>query len=93
MVLGIITVVIVSWYVVPGLPDIDTLKDVKLQVPLRVYSEDFSLIAEFGEKRRAPINIHEVQPKLTQAFLAAEDDRFMCTLALIGKVLQEPFIH
>ena len=76
MVLGIITVVIVSWYVLPGLPDIDTLKDVKLQVPLRVYSEDFSLIAEFGEKRRAPIDITEVQPKLTQAFLAAEDDRF-----------------
>ncbi len=76
MVLGIITVVIVSWYVLPGLPEIDTLKDVKLQVPLRVYSEDFSLIAEFGEKRRAPIDITEVQPKLTQAFLAAEDDRF-----------------
>tara|TARA_R110002072_G_scaffold162069_1_gene313803 strand:- start:12407 stop:14857 length:2451 start_codon:yes stop_codon:yes gene_type:complete len=76
MVLGIITVVIVSWYVLPGLPDIDTLKDVKLQVPLRVYSEDLSLIAEFGEKRRAPIDITEVQPKLTQAFLAAEDDRF-----------------
>ncbi len=76
MVLGIITIVIVSWYVLPGLPDIDTLKDVKLQVPLRVYSEDLSLIAEFGEKRRAPININEVQPKLTQAFLAAEDDRF-----------------
>jgi penicillin-binding protein 1A len=76
MVLGIITVVIVSWYVLPSLPDIDTLKDVKLQVPLRVYSEDLSLIAEFGEKRRAPIDITEVQPKLTQAFLAAEDDRF-----------------
>lgn len=76
MVLGIITVVIVSWYVLPGLPEIDTLKDVKLQVPLRVYSEDLSLIAEFGEKRRAPIDINEVQPKLTQAFLAAEDDRF-----------------
>ena len=76
MVLGIITVVIVSWYVLPGLPEIDTLKDVKLQVPLRVYSEDLSLIAEFGEKRRAPIDIAEVQPKLTQAFLAAEDDRF-----------------
>lgn len=76
MVLGIITVVIVSWYVLPGLPNIDTLKDVKLQVPLRVYSADLSLVAEFGEKRRAPIDINKVQPKLTQAFLAAEDDRF-----------------
>jgi len=76
MVLGIITVVIVSWYVLPGLPDIQTLKDVKLQVPLRVYSQELSLIAEFGEKRREPINVEEVQPKLKQAFLAAEDDRF-----------------
>lgn len=76
MVLGIITVVIVSWYVLPGLPDIETLKDVKLQVPLRVYSADASLIAEFGEKRRAPVDINNVQPRLIQAFLAAEDDRF-----------------
>ena len=76
MVLGIITVVIVSWYVLSGLPDIQTLKGVKLQVPLRVYSQELSLIAEFGEKRREPINVEEVQPKLKQAFLAAEDDRF-----------------
>jgi penicillin-binding protein 1A len=76
MVLGIITIVIVSWYVVPGLPDIDALKDVRMQVPLRVYSSDLSLIAEFGEKRRAPIEIENVQPKLIEAFLSAEDDRF-----------------
>lgn len=76
MVLGIITIVIVSWYVVPGLPDINTLKDVKMQVPLRVYSSDLSLVAEFGEKRRTPVNIEDVQPKLIQAFLSAEDDRF-----------------
>lgn len=76
MVLGIITIVIVSWYVVPGLPDIDTLKDVKMQVPLRVYSSDLSLIAEFGEKRRTPVEIENVQAKLLEAFLSAEDDRF-----------------
>ncbi len=60
----------------PGLPDIETLKDVRMQVPLRVYSSDLSLIAEFGEKRRTPVNIEDVQPKLIEAFLAAEDDRF-----------------
>lgn len=76
MVLGIVTIVIVSWYVVPGLPDIDTLKDVRMQVPLRVYSSDLSLIAEFGEKRRTPVEIENVQPKLIEAFLSAEDDRF-----------------
>lgn len=76
MVLGIITIVIVSWYVVPGLPDINTLKDVRMQVPLRVYSSELSLIAEFGEKRRTPIEIENVQPRLIEAFLSAEDDRF-----------------
>ena len=76
MILGIITVVMVSWYIVPELPDINTLKDVKMQVPMRVYSAEFSLISEFGEKRRAPINIEDVQPRLIEAFLAAEDDRF-----------------
>ena len=76
MVFGIVTVVIVSWYVLPGLPDIETLKDVRMQVPLRIYSSDLSLIAEFGEKRRTPIIIDDVQPKLIEAFLAAEDDRF-----------------
>ncbi len=76
LVLGILTVVTVSWYVVPKLPNIETLKDVRMQVPLRVYSDDLSLIAEFGEKRRTPIDIEEVNPVLIQAFLAAEDDRF-----------------
>lgn len=76
MVLGIVIVVTVSLYVVPRLPNIETLKDVRMQVPLRVYSADNSLIAEFGEKRRTPVDINEVNPKLIEAFLAAEDDRF-----------------
>ncbi|MCG8378850.1 MAG: transglycosylase domain-containing protein, partial [Proteobacteria bacterium] len=76
LVLGIITIVIVSWYILPGLPDIETLKDVKMQVPLRVYSSDLSLIAEFGEKRRTPIEIDNVPKQMVEAFLAAEDDRF-----------------
>ncbi|MEM6999031.1 MAG: penicillin-binding protein 1A [Pseudomonadota bacterium] len=65
-----------SAYVVPQLPNIDTLRDVKMQVPLRVFTKELSLIAEFGEKRRAPMAIEEVNPQLIQAFLAAEDDRF-----------------
>ncbi|MCG8324539.1 MAG: peptidase, partial [Thiotrichales bacterium] len=65
-----------TWFIVPKLPDIDTLKDVQLQIPLRVYSSDQSLIAEFGEKRRTPIVIDEVPEQIKLAFLAAEDDRF-----------------
>jgi penicillin-binding protein 1A len=74
--IGIISVSIVMLYVVPDLPEIDTLRDVRLQVPLRIYSHDGSLISEYGEKRRTPIGIKDVPPTLISAFLAAEDDRF-----------------
>ncbi len=60
----------------PQLPDVEALRDVRLQVPLRVYSQEGRLIAEFGEKRRIPVTIDQVPPALIQAFLAAEDDRF-----------------
>jgi penicillin-binding protein 1A len=33
------------WYLAPKLPPIDSLKDVQLQEPLRVYSHDGRLIA------------------------------------------------
>jgi len=60
----------------PQLPSIESLKDVQLQVPLRIYTSDRKLMAEFGEKRRTPVRIEDVPPDLIQAFLAAEDDRF-----------------
>ncbi|MET0027752.1 MAG: penicillin-binding protein 1A [Candidatus Thiodiazotropha sp.] len=63
-------------YLEPKLPSIETLKDVRLQVPLRIYSSDQLLIAEFGEKRREPLGYDEIPPRMIQAFLAAEDDRF-----------------
>ena len=63
-------------YLVSNLPDIEMLRDVRMQIPLRVYSQDGALIAEFGEKRRAPIVIEQAPEQLIQAFVAAEDDRF-----------------
>jgi penicillin-binding protein 1A len=60
----------------PQLPSIELLKDVQLQVPLRIYTSDRKLLAEFGEKRRTPVHIENVPPTLIHAFLAAEDDRF-----------------
>ena len=64
------------WYLAPKLPPIDNLKDVQLQEPLRVYSKDGRLIAEFGEKRRTPLEFEEIPPLMVKAVLAAEDDRF-----------------
>jgi penicillin-binding protein 1A len=66
----------IYFIVIPKLPSIELLKDVQFQVPLRVYSRDEKLIAEFGEKKRIPLNIDDVPDLLVNAVLAAEDDRF-----------------
>ncbi len=63
-------------YLEPKLPSIEGLSDIQLQVPLRVYSSEGGLIAEYGEKRRSPKAIDDIPLTLRQAFLAAEDDRF-----------------
>ena len=63
-------------YLRPGLPPVEQLLEIKLQTPLRVYSKDNRLIAEFGEKRRAPITIEQIPTIQLQAFMAAEDSRF-----------------
>ncbi len=60
----------------PGLPSTASLQDAQFSVPLRVYSKEGSLMSEFGEKRRDPVNYEEVPPVLVNAFLASEDDRF-----------------
>ncbi len=75
-VVGAIALAAVFFYLEPKLPPIDSLKDVSFQVPLRVYSRDRKLIAEFGEKRRLPLSYDELPERLVQAFLAAEDHRF-----------------
>lgn len=67
---------IAYYYLAPDLPDIENLRDVRLQVPLKVLSHEGELIAEFGEKRRSPLDYEEIPPRMVQAFLAAEDDRF-----------------
>ena len=67
----------VALYLSPTLPDVDTLREVKLQTPLRVYSADNKLIAEFGEMRRLPISFEQVPQGFIDAILAAEDDNFL----------------
>ncbi len=64
------------YYLAPGLPSADTIRDVKLQVPLRIYTRDGRLIEQFGERRRNPLPYSQIPPIVANAFLAAEDDRF-----------------
>ncbi|MDJ0805594.1 MAG: penicillin-binding protein 1A [Gammaproteobacteria bacterium] len=75
-ILGAGGVLAVYLHLEPDLPSIETLKDIRLQEPLRVYSSEGKLIAEYGEKRREPLKFNEIPEQFIQAFLAAEDDRF-----------------
>jgi penicillin-binding protein 1A len=64
------------WLISPRLPSVEVLKDVRLQVPLKVKSADGKLIATFGETKRTPVSIQNVPEQLKRAFLAAEDADF-----------------
>ncbi|WP_172900888.1 penicillin-binding protein 1A [Pseudomonas chlororaphis] len=63
-------------YLSPGLPSVEALRSIQLQIPLRVYSSDGKLIAEFGEMRRTPIRFADIPPNFINALLSAEDDNF-----------------
>lgn len=63
-------------YLRPKLPSVDTLRQVQLQTPLRVYSSDNKLIGEFGEQRRTPLTYQQIPPLYLKALLSAEDAEF-----------------
>ncbi len=63
-------------YYAPGLPAVDSLREVRLQTPMQVYSADGRLIGEFSEQRREPVPVSEMPERVLQAFIAAEDERF-----------------
>jgi penicillin-binding protein 1A len=58
------------------LPDVESLKTVQLQIPLRIYTEDGLLIAEYGQKRRIPVQYKDIPQPLIDGILATEDQRF-----------------
>jgi|TARA_B110000977_G_scaffold33009_2_gene43938 penicillin-binding protein 1A len=63
-------------YLSPKLPSVEELKEIELQIPLRIHSQDLKVIAEFGEKKRSPVSFDEIPQNMIDAFLAAEDDNF-----------------
>lgn len=90
IVLGAASVFGLYKYVEPQLPDVATLKDVRLQIPMQVYSADGELIAQYGEKRRIPLKLDQIPPVMVRAFIATEDSRFMSTTALTRSVSSAP---
>jgi penicillin-binding protein 1A len=76
-VLGVVGLICGAYlYLQPSLPTVEAMRQIELQVPLRVYSRDGRLIAQIGEQRRIPVTFEQIPPLVRQAFIAAEDDRF-----------------
>ncbi len=76
LVLGVAALGVLYWLIVPGLPDVQSLRHVDLQMPLNVFSREGKLIAQFGETRRYPVTIDQVPIRMRQAVIAIEDSRF-----------------
>ena len=72
-ILVLATIAAVVW---PKLPSLDVLTDYRPKIPLRIYTADNVLLAEYGEERRSFVHISDVPPVLIRAILAAEDERF-----------------
>ena len=73
---GVAGVIGAYYYVAPALPAAETIRDIPLQIPLRIFSRDGHLISEVGERRRVLVTYDEVPKHVVDAFVAAEDQRF-----------------
>jgi len=67
---------IVIFSIIPTLPSIESIRQIELSIPLRIYTIDGKLIAEYGDQRRTPTPIEKAPDLLIKAILSAEDDRF-----------------
>jgi penicillin-binding protein 1A len=64
------------FYIKTDLPSVDVLKDVRLQTPMRIFTQDGKLISQYGVKRRIPLTLEQIPEQLKQAVIATEDSRF-----------------
>jgi len=63
-------------YMHVALPDVRALNNVQMQIPLRIYTADGQLMAEYGAERRTPISLDKMPNQLIEAVLSTEDEDF-----------------
>jgi len=73
---SLVAITAIYFYYTPQLPSVSELSTTQLHLPLRVYSKDDQLIAEFGQYRRRPVTYNQAPDNLRNAFIAIEDARF-----------------
>lgn len=76
MLTGVLVLVFAISMAYPNLPEIDAITSYRPKMPMRVFSADNVLIAEFGEERRNVVHFSEIPDVMKKAVLAIEDDRF-----------------
>ena len=74
--LVVMSVASLNIFIDSKLPNEQTIKNIELQIPLKIYSSDRKLIGEFGEQRRTALKFDDIPPNYINAVLAAEDDNF-----------------
>ncbi|MBL4630820.1 MAG: transglycosylase domain-containing protein, partial [Paraglaciecola sp.] len=75
-VVGICVLIGTYFYIKSDLPSVDVLKNVRLQTPMRIFTQDGKLISQYGVKRRIPLTLEQIPEQLKQAVIATEDSRF-----------------
>lgn len=71
-----IALIMYSISILPSLPTVEQIQEIPLSYPLRIYSSDNELIAEYGNERRTPVSLDTTPQFLVDALLATEDDQF-----------------
>ena len=74
--LGVYAYICSYVYLAPSLPTALAMRNVEMNVPLRVYTRSGALIAQIGEQHRIPVTYDQIPDLVKHAFLAAEDERF-----------------
>jgi len=63
-------------YLSPKLPDKQSYTNIRLENPLRIFSRDGKLLAEFGSRRSNPVSFEVIPPQIVNALVSSEDKRF-----------------
>lgn len=75
-ILGTVAILGMVIYISFDLPQINSLADYNPAIPSKVYSKDGELLLEIGKENREVVNFDQIPTKITQCFVAAEDDNF-----------------
>jgi penicillin-binding protein 1A len=71
---GVAGVIGAYYFVAPGLPAAQTIRDIPLQIPLRIFSRDGYLVEEIGQRRRILIQWYRL-PRHSARVVPAAGDR------------------